>query len=85
METISAGQGTLLREVSAGPTYGTTDTVAIARRQSILENSGFPAVAAAAQHLTRFDAATEYEFAMSLALDALVARLAAGHSARQSS
>ncbi|MEV6323995.1 hypothetical protein AB0M45_22795 [Nocardia sp. NPDC051787] len=68
--------GTLLREVNAGPTYGTTDTAGIARRQSILENSGLPAVATAAQHLARFDGAAEYEFAMSLALDALPARLA---------
>jgi len=68
--------GTLLREVSAGPTYGTTDTAGIAQRQSILENSGLPAVAAAAHHLARFDGATEYEFAISLALDALAARLA---------
>lgn len=68
--------GTLLREVNAGPTYGTTDTAAIAQRQAILEASGFPAVAAAAQHLARFEGAEEFEFAMNLALDALLMRLA---------
>ncbi len=67
--------GTLLREVSAGPAYGTTDSGGIARRQSILENSGLPAVADAAPHLARFDAASEYEFTVDLAFDALVARL----------
>ncbi|MFD4352611.1 TetR/AcrR family transcriptional regulator [Nocardia sp. NPDC058518] len=67
--------GTLLREVDAGPTYGTTDTTAIARRQATLEGSELPAVAAAAEHLARFDGAEEYEFAMNLALDALLSRL----------
>lgn len=71
--------GTLLREVSAGPTYGTTDTAGIARRRSTLEASGLPAVAGAAEHLARFDGAAEYEFAVTLALDALTARLADGH------
>ena len=68
--------GVLLREVSAGPTYGTTDAAEIAHRQSILEHSGLPAVAAAAHDLARFDGAAEYEFAITLALDALLARLA---------
>ncbi|HEX4813406.1 MAG TPA: TetR/AcrR family transcriptional regulator, partial [Nonomuraea sp.] len=65
----------LLREVNAGPTYGTTDLSGIAQRRSILERSGLPAVAAAAPHLARFDAAAEFEFTVSLALDALTARL----------
>jgi len=71
--------GTLLREVQAGPTYGTTDTAGIARRQAILEDSGLPAVAGAAAYLARFDADAEYEFAVNLALDALSARLVQGH------
>ncbi|MFI9387337.1 TetR/AcrR family transcriptional regulator [Kutzneria sp. NPDC052558] len=69
--------GALLREVSAGPTYGTTDVPGIARRRVVLEGSGLPAVAAAAPYLARFDGAAEYEFAVELALDALVARLGA--------
>ncbi|MFF3575053.1 TetR/AcrR family transcriptional regulator [Nocardia jiangxiensis] len=67
--------GALLREVNAGPTFGTTDTAGIAQRQLILEDSGLPAVSAAAHHLARFDGAAEYEFAVNLALDALVLRL----------
>ncbi|MVU78809.1 TetR family transcriptional regulator [Nocardia sp. ET3-3] len=67
--------GTLLREVNAGPTYGTADIDAIAHRRSVLESSGLPAVAAAAPHLARFDRDTEFDFAMTLALDALTARL----------
>lgn len=70
--------GALLREVNAGPTYGTTDTAGIAQRQAVLANSGLPAIAAAAPHLARFDAAAEYEFAVELALDALVARIGTG-------
>lgn len=67
--------GTLLREVSAGLTYGTTDAAGIAKRQSALATSGFPAVADAAEHLARFDGESEYEFAVDLVLDALSARI----------
>lgn len=67
--------GTLLREVHAGPTYGTTDVDGITRRQAALENSGLPAVASAAPQLARFDSAAEFEFSVGLALDAVVARL----------
>jgi AcrR family transcriptional regulator len=68
--------GTLLREVNAGPTYGTIDTAAIAQRQATLERSGLPSVAAAARHLARFEGAEEYEFAMNFAMNALLTRLA---------
>lgn len=67
--------GSLLREVSAGPAYGTTDIAGIARRRSVLEGRGLPAIAEAAPHLARFDGAAEYEFAIGLVLDALIARL----------
>ncbi|MEV6878318.1 TetR/AcrR family transcriptional regulator C-terminal domain-containing protein [Amycolatopsis sp. NPDC051128] len=67
--------GSLLREVDAVPTYGTTDVAGIAQRQATLEGSGLPSVADAAPHLARFDAAAEYEYAVGLALDAVVARL----------
>ncbi|MEV0030649.1 TetR family transcriptional regulator [Nocardia sp. NPDC050793] len=67
--------GTLLREVNAGPTYGTSDTAGIADRQAVLERSGLPAVAEAAPYLARFDSQAEYEYAMNLALDAAVARI----------
>jgi TetR/AcrR family tetracycline transcriptional repressor len=67
--------GALLREVSAGPTYGTTDTAGIAQRREVLENCGLPAVSGAAEHLARFDADAEYEFMLTFTLDALGARL----------
>ncbi len=68
--------GALLREVSAGPTYGTTDTVGIAQRQAALENCGLPTVSGTAEHLARFDAGAEFEFTVTFVLDALTARLA---------
>ncbi|HEX7739625.1 MAG TPA: TetR family transcriptional regulator [Marmoricola sp.] len=68
--------GTLLREVNAGPTYGISDAAGIGRRQAALAQSGLPAVADAAEHLARFDADAEFEFAVNLALDAVSARLA---------
>ncbi|MBF6465915.1 TetR/AcrR family transcriptional regulator C-terminal domain-containing protein [Nocardia beijingensis] len=67
--------GTLLREVSAGPTYGTSDTAGIAARRTTLEQSGLPAVAEAAPYLARFDSQAEFDYAMDLALDAIVARV----------
>lgn len=67
--------GALLREVNAGPTFGITDTAGIAQRQLMLENSGLPAVSAAAHQLARFDGAAEYEFAVNLSLDARALRL----------
>ncbi|MDQ1040473.1 TetR/AcrR family tetracycline transcriptional repressor [Streptomyces sp. V3I8] len=69
--------GTLLREVRAGPTYGTTDVPGIARRRAVLERSGLPLVAEAAAELARFDSDAEYDFTLTLALDAVMARLAA--------
>lgn len=72
---VSTLIGTLLREVNAGPTYGISDAVGIERRRAALEGSGLPAVCAAAEHLARFDADAEYEFAVTLALDALSARI----------
>lgn len=72
---VAALIGTLLREVNAGPTYGTTDLDLIAGRQAALEQSGLPRVADAAAHLARFDGEAEYEFAVSLAIDAVMARI----------
>ncbi|MFD4507872.1 TetR/AcrR family transcriptional regulator [Streptomyces sp. NPDC058457] len=69
--------GTLLREVHAGPTYGMTDAPGIAQRQAVLERSGLPRVAEAAADLARFDRDAEFEFTLGLALDAVMARLAA--------
>ncbi|MFI6996398.1 TetR/AcrR family transcriptional regulator [Nocardia sp. NPDC050175] len=67
--------GTLLREVNAGPTYGTGDIPGIAARRESLAQSGLPAVVEAAPYLARFDSQAEFDFAMDLTLDALVARI----------
>ncbi|MEV6560920.1 TetR family transcriptional regulator [Nocardia sp. NPDC051756] len=67
--------GTLLREVDATPTYGTTDVPGIAARRTTLEQSGLPAVIEAAPYLARFDSQAEFDYTMDLALDALVARI----------
>ncbi|MFD6162332.1 TetR/AcrR family transcriptional regulator [Nocardia sp. NPDC060256] len=67
--------GTLLREVNAGPTYGTSDLPGIAARREALAQSGLPAVVEAAPYLARFDSQAEFDFAMDLTLDALVARI----------
>ncbi|MFI6170637.1 TetR/AcrR family transcriptional regulator [Nocardia sp. NPDC051052] len=72
--------GTLLREVNAGPAYGTDDIPGIAARRATLEQSGLPAVVEAAPYLARFDSQAEFDFAMDLALDALVARIDASAS-----
>ncbi|MFB8280325.1 TetR/AcrR family transcriptional regulator [Nocardia colli] len=67
--------GTLLREVNATPTYGTTDLPGITARRTTLEQSALPAVIEAAPYLARFDSQAEFDYAMDLALDALVARI----------
>lgn len=77
--------GTLLREVDAGPTYGTVDTVGIAQRTETLENSNLPAVAAAAPHLATFDADREFDYAMELSLDAVRRRVPGGVEGRSRS
>lgn len=65
--------GTILREVNAGPTYGTADLDAIARREAALTQSGFPAIAAAAPYLARFDSNAEFDFAVRRGVSAIVA------------
>lgn len=67
--------GTLLREVNAGPTYGSDDPADIAERTAVLVASELPAVAAAASHLATFDADREFEFAVELALDSVLRRV----------
>ncbi|WP_063043554.1 TetR/AcrR family transcriptional regulator [Nocardia pseudovaccinii] len=58
--------GTLLREVSAGPTFGTSDADGIAEREHALAASGLPQVTLAAPHLARFDRDREFEYAVDL-------------------
>lgn len=64
--------GTLLRELQAGPAFGSAD--GIADRLAALGNSGFPAVAMAAARIARFDRAAEFEFTINAAIDAVLAR-----------
>ncbi|QHN27194.1 TetR family transcriptional regulator [Gordonia pseudamarae] len=79
---LAALIGTLLREVNAGPTYGSEDAAGIAERTAVLEASELPAVTAAASHLARFDADKEFEYAVELALDAVVHRAPKGQNQR---
>lgn len=67
--------GTLLREVSAGPTFGTTDPEGIADRQHTLETSGLPQVAQAAPHLARFDRNREFDFTVDLMVGLITTHL----------
>ncbi|MGW4121231.1 TetR/AcrR family transcriptional regulator [Nocardia sp. NPDC004711] len=72
---VAALIGTLLREVNAGPTYGTSDIAGIAARRATLEQSGLPAVAEVAPYLARFDKQEEFDYTIDLALDAVIARI----------
>lgn len=66
--------GTLLREVNAGPTYGTTDIAGIANREAALRQSGLSAVSEAAAELARFDCEMEYEYAIDRSIDVVLRR-----------
>ncbi|MET8758858.1 TetR family transcriptional regulator [Lentzea sp. NPDC004782] len=61
--------GTLLREVSAAPAFGSND------REDTLTASGLPALVDAAAHLARFDREAEYEYTVDLAITAVLHRL----------
>lgn len=67
--------GTLMREVSAGPTFGVTDTEGIASRRAALVRSGLPGLVETAPHLARCDHDQEFEFALDLMIDAVARRL----------
>lgn len=69
--------GTLLREVSAGPTFGTDDADGIAERRHALEASGLPRVALAAPHLARFDREREFEYTVDLIVDVITSHRSA--------
>ncbi|MEV2226425.1 TetR/AcrR family transcriptional regulator C-terminal domain-containing protein [Nocardia vinacea] len=69
--------GTLLREVSAGPTFGTGDADGIAERRHALEASGLPQVALAAPHLARFDREREFEYTVDLIVDVITSHRSA--------
>ncbi|WP_394830241.1 TetR/AcrR family transcriptional regulator C-terminal domain-containing protein [Pendulispora rubella] len=66
--------GTLLREVHAGPTFGVSDLEGIARRRTMLENAGLPALAESAPFLARCDHDAEFDFAVDLMIQAVTTR-----------
>ncbi len=71
--------GTLLRESSGGPTLGSTDPNAVARRQRELEASGLPALVRAASELSFYDQDADYVYAMEALIELVVARSRAWH------
>lgn len=68
--------GMLLREVSAGPTFGSADPADIAARQSELENSALTEVVACAPFLARFDRDEEFASGVHLVVDFVAFQLA---------
>ena len=66
--------GTLLREVNASPTFGTTDHTTMARRTATLASSGMPHIAVAASTLATFDGDEEYRFTLDFLVDSITAR-----------
>ncbi|MEU1204139.1 TetR/AcrR family transcriptional regulator C-terminal domain-containing protein [Nocardia sp. NPDC005825] len=65
--------GTLLREVSAGPTFGSADPGDIAERQRTLESAGLPQISLAAPYLARFDRDREFEYTIDLLIRLIAA------------
>ncbi|WP_211241434.1 TetR/AcrR family transcriptional regulator C-terminal domain-containing protein [Cystobacter fuscus] len=66
--------GTLLREVSSGPTFSGQNLEGLVERRAELENSGFPHVARAAPHLAACNHEAEFDFGMDLLVAALEQR-----------
>ncbi|RKG91884.1 TetR/AcrR family transcriptional regulator C-terminal domain-containing protein [Corallococcus terminator] len=67
--------GTLLREVSSGPTFSGQNLGGLAGRRADLKDSGFPHVAWAAPHLAACHHLTEFNFGLELLVAALEQRL----------
>lgn len=66
---LAALVGMLLREVSAGPTFGSNDAAGIAQRQDELERSELPEITASAPYLARFDRDQEFASGVDLLVD----------------
>lgn len=66
--------GLVLREADAGPSFGTGDVDAIARRRTVLEESNLPHVAAAAGDLACFDADAEFDYTIELVVRTITAQ-----------
>jgi TetR/AcrR family tetracycline transcriptional repressor len=73
--------GTLLREVSAAPTFGGDD----GRRRETLRASELPAVVTTASHLAEFDRQAEFEYTVDLAITAVLDRIDRQRSGSMSS
>ncbi|MGW1621677.1 TetR/AcrR family transcriptional regulator C-terminal domain-containing protein [Streptomyces sp. NPDC002172] len=69
--------GTLSREVGTAPTYAGALPAVVASRRQDLVDSGFPAVAAAADELAVCDHEAEMEFGLELLIDAVHRRVGA--------
>ncbi len=70
--------GTLLREVSAGPTFGVVGPEVTAKRQHHLEASGLPVLVEVAPHLARFRHDEEFEYALDLVVTAVTRKVGEG-------
>jgi AcrR family transcriptional regulator len=68
--------GTLMREVSAGPTFMAGDAEAVRSRRAELVESGLPMVVEAAPYLAACDHEAEFEFGLRVLLEALDVELA---------
>ena len=67
--------GSLLREASTGLTLGVDDPDIAQSREAALARMDFPHVAIAASYLTRLDHAREFEFGISVLVDAFARHL----------
>jgi TetR/AcrR family transcriptional regulator, tetracycline repressor protein len=72
---VAAVVGMLLREVSAGPTFGSGNPADIATRHSELEGSALPEVVACAPFLARFDRDKEFASGVDLMVDFVAVQL----------
>ena len=72
---VAAVVGMLLREVSAGPTFGSGNPADIATRHSELEGSALPEVVACAPFLARFDRDEEFASGVDLMVDFVAVQL----------
>lgn len=70
--------GTLLREVTAGPTFGEVGIEATAKRQRELETSGLPSLTEAAPYLARFNHDEEFEYALDFIVTSVVRKIEEG-------
>lgn len=73
---VAAVVGMLLREVSAGPTFGSGNPVDISTRQTELQGSALPEVVACAPYLARFDRDEEFATGVDLMVGFVAFQLA---------